>query len=206
MILLELLLLVLSNLGFLPAAYFAVKRGYRVEAVVYFSTFFFSSFYHACDAGENVISFCITKLSVLQFSDFYSGLLAIWVTLIAMAYLNDNLSWILHISGCIVLAFCTTYDKTALWVFLLPSLVGLVIIAISWFWHYKKIGSLFPSKKYLCIILPIGATVVVIALITYALLQTQSNYKYLHSFWHLMMAIGVIILLPNQDTFLPKLS
>ncbi|KAF5294042.1 hypothetical protein FQR65_LT10945 [Abscondita terminalis] len=59
MIILELLLLVLSNLAFLPAVYVAYRRHYYVEAVVYFSTFFFSSFYHACDAGENIYTFCM---------------------------------------------------------------------------------------------------------------------------------------------------
>lgn len=205
MILLELLLLVLSNLGFLPVSYVAYKRRYKAEAIVYLSTFIFSSFYHACDAGDNTISFCLVRLSVLQYADFYCGLLSIWVTLIAMAYLSNKLTSILHVTGCILIGFGTTYNKTSLYVFLLPFIIGLVILLISWYLKYRKTGRMFPSKRYVCFILPIGIAVVSIALIMYALLQTQSNYKYLHSLWHVMMALGVVILLPNLETFLPNI-
>lgn len=73
------LLLTLSNLLFIPSIYFAVRREYYTEAVIYFFAMFFSTFYHACDSGEEEFSFCLVKISVLQFCDFYCGLLAIWV-------------------------------------------------------------------------------------------------------------------------------
>lgn len=204
MIVLELLLLVLSNAAFLPAVYFAFKRGYRVEPIVYMFTCVFSTFYHACDAGENIISYCIVRLGVLQFSDFFCGLLSIWYTLIAMAYLNDPWPSIWHILGSVLLAFGTMYNKTSLWVFVLPAVIGVVIICLSWYLKYRKMRRLFPSRRYLFRVLPIGLSVVTVGFLTYALLQTQNNYKYLHSLWHIMMATGVIILLPNKDTFLPQ--
>lgn len=74
------LLLTLSNLLFIPSIYFAVRREYYTEAVIYFFAMFFSTFYHACDSGEEEFSFCLVKISVLQFCDFYCGLLAIWVS------------------------------------------------------------------------------------------------------------------------------
>lgn len=73
------LLLTLSNLLFIPSIYFAIRREYYTEAVIYFFAMFFSTFYHACDSGEEEFSFCLVKISVLQFCDFYCGLLAIWV-------------------------------------------------------------------------------------------------------------------------------
>lgn len=74
------LLLTLSNLLFIPSIYFAIRREYYTEAVIYFFAMFFSTFYHACDSGEEEFSFCLVKISVLQFCDFYCGLLAIWVS------------------------------------------------------------------------------------------------------------------------------
>lgn len=75
------LLLTLSNLLFIPSIYYAVRREYYTEAVIYFFAMFFSTFYHACDSGEEEFSFCLVKISVLQFCDFYCGLLAIWVSI-----------------------------------------------------------------------------------------------------------------------------
>lgn len=79
-ILLALLLLTLSNLLFIPSIYIAVRRKYFTEGIIYFFAMFFSIFYHACDSGEDQYSYCLVKIGVLQFCDFYCGLLAIWVS------------------------------------------------------------------------------------------------------------------------------
>lgn len=85
------LLLTLSNLLFIPSIYFAFRREYYTEAVIYFFAMFFSTFYHACDSGEEEFSFCLAKISVLQFCDFYCGLLAIWVSLISFSPFRSSL-------------------------------------------------------------------------------------------------------------------
>lgn len=204
MIVLELCLLVLSNLIFIPTAYYAFKRKYYVETVVYISTFLSSSFYHMCDAGEKIISVCIVQLSVLQFADFFSGLLAIWVTLIALAYLPYPWHSISHITGCIVLAFGTTFNKESLGVFAMPSVIGILIIIGRWIYIRKKTGKVFPKRSYLRKNLPVGILVVVTGLLLYGLFETHNNYKYIHSLWHLLMGMGVIILLPDAESFLPR--
>ncbi|VEN44838.1 unnamed protein product [Callosobruchus maculatus] len=128
MLVIELLLLVLSNLAFIPAVYVAFKRKYYVESIAYFSICFFSIFYHSCDAGENIISFCITKPNALQFGDFFCALLAIWVTLLAMADLPQMWTSIAQMAGAISLAFCTSIDRMALWVFIVPVVIGIFIV------------------------------------------------------------------------------
>lgn len=197
----ELLLLVLSNVAFIPATYFAYKRQYYTEAIVYASLCFFSTFYHACDAGENIISFCITKVAVLQFADFFTALLAIWVTLIAMADLPSIYPSVFHMVGAIFLAFGTTADRRSLWVFAVPAACGVAIIVVRWLWYYRKNRFLPISKRYLCVYLPSGLLFVCIGLVVYAALQTNANYKYTHSFWHVIMAVAVVILLPTRETF-----
>lgn len=53
-VLARLLMLTLSNLAFVAALCVAIRRFYYTEAVVYAAVMFFSTFYHACEAGEEV--------------------------------------------------------------------------------------------------------------------------------------------------------
>nr|CAD7572428.1 unnamed protein product [Timema californicum] len=98
------LLLTLSNLLFIPAIIIAIRRKFFTESFVYACIMFFSTFYHACDAGEDIYSYCIFKLNTLQFCDFYSAILAIWVTLIAMADLNATCKSLAHMAGAVGIA------------------------------------------------------------------------------------------------------
>lgn len=159
------LLLTLSNLLFIPSIYFAVRREYYTEAVIYFFAMFFSTFYHACDSGEEEFSFCLVKISVLQFCDFYCGLLAIWVTLIAMANVRPTFVSLLHMLGAILLAFGTELNKQSLWVFLAPALTGICIISVSWGLKCRKTKKWYPSRRYLAIFLPLGSVLVMVGLV-----------------------------------------
>ncbi|KAH8366799.1 hypothetical protein KR200_011380, partial [Drosophila serrata] len=203
-ILLATLLLTLSNLLFFPSIYMAVKRRYYTEGVIYFFAMFFSIFYHACDAGEDEYSFCLVKIGVLQFCDFYCGLLSIWVTLVAMAHVRSDFVSLLHMFGAILLAFGTELNKQSLWVFLAPALTGICLISTSWGLRCAKSRKLFPSRRYLSVWLPFGLTLVVAGLVCYAFLQTKQNYHIVHSIWHMVMALSILCLLPSRKTFLPK--
>lgn len=165
---------------------------------------FFSTFYHACDSEDDAYTFCLFRLGVLQFCDFYCGLMSIWVTLIAMAHFNNRYVSISHICGAILLAFGTIFNKQALWVFLMPAISGLVLIGISWGLRCRKTRKLFPAKKYLVRFMPIGTFLVLMGLISFAFLQTKDNYWFVHSIWHAIMAVSVIFLLPSENNFIPK--
>lgn len=203
-ILMAMLLLTLSNLLFIPSVYFAIRRKYYTEGIIYFFAMFFSIFYHACDSGEDEYSFCLVKLSVLQFCDFYCGLLAIWVTLIAMANVRQTYVSMLHMIGAILLAFGTELNKQSLWVFLAPALTGLCLISVSWGWRCRRTRKWFPGRRYLSIFLPVGMVLVMVGLVCYAFLQTRHNYFVVHSVWHMLMALSIICLLPSRSSFLPK--
>lgn len=203
-ILLALLLLTLSNLLFIPSIYIAVRRKYFTEGIIYFFAMFFSIFYHACDSGEDEYSFCLVKIGVLQFCDFYCGLLAIWVTLIAMAHIRQSFVSMLHMFGAILLAFGTELNKQSLWVFLAPALTGLCLISVSWGWRCQRTRKMFPGRRYLSLFLPLGMVFVMCGLVCYAFLQTRHNYFIVHSAWHMLMALSILLLLPNRNSFLPK--
>ncbi|XP_012226359.1 post-GPI attachment to proteins factor 6 isoform X2 [Linepithema humile] len=199
-ILLQLLALTFSNLAFFGSVYVAIRREYFTEAVAYAAVMFFSTFYHACEAGENVYGVCIMRLNVLQFCDFFNALLAIWVTLVAMASFGPRLTAFCQITGAIILAVGAEMDRTALWVFLLPAVTGSALIGLSWGLKCRRKRTVrYPLRPYRTIYFPAGFILVALGLICYAFLQTRRNYYLVHSLWHVCVAIGVILLLPKRQ-------
>ncbi|XP_064087571.1 post-GPI attachment to proteins factor 6-like isoform X2 [Macrobrachium nipponense] len=195
-LLLATLLLTLSNLFFLPAVILALKRRYFAEATVYAFTMVFSTFYHACD--QEPYNFCIMRLSVMQFCDFYSAIFSFWVTLIVMADLPQSLYSLLHVAGAMVVALGVEYDRTGLWVFVVPSVSAFFIMVTSWMWHCKKGKGCYPTKGYWLTCLLPGVLLAASGLICYAFLETHDNYYYVHSAWHATMALAILCLLPPR--------
>lgn len=195
-LLVSVLLLTLSNIFFLPVVILALHRHYFTEASIYTTSMLFSTFYHACDA--EVYSFCLMRLSVLQFCDFYSAILSIWVTLIAMAKLSPTLQSLSHMLGAVGLALGVEYDRTGLLVFIIPAGTGLVIIIISWIWQCNQQHTCYPRKRIWFLSLLPGILLAVSGLIMFAFFETEENYAYVHSAWHSTMALSALFLLPER--------
>jgi hypothetical protein len=193
------LLLTISNMFFIPAIVMALRRKYYTEAFVYTCTMFFSTFYHACDAGEDIYSYCLMRINVLQFCDFYSAILSLWVALIAMSDIRSGLKSIAHMAGAIGIALGTEYNRTSLWVLVVPALVGVAVMTQSWLWRCKSQKLCYPSKKYWKFYFPPGVLLVTVGLVCFSFLQTKQNYKYVHSAWHIIMALAIIFLLPSKQ-------
>ncbi|XP_072929729.1 post-GPI attachment to proteins factor 6 [Epargyreus clarus] len=206
--LISVLLLTLSNLLFFFSIYVAIIRMYYAEAMMYAFTMIFSTFYHACDAPVQV-AYCITRGNILQFGDFYCGLMSFWVTLLAMSIISDKLRSFFQLSGAIVIALLTTWNMHSFVAFLLPVAIGVCILIASWSWDYRKHRHMRYPKSYYTKHCPFGLTLVSIGLICYAFLQTEQNYKIVHSFWHMIIATSVVFLLPDVkrndvNPFLPS--
>lgn len=193
-LLLGTLLLTLSNLLFAPAVALAVKRGHYTQAVVYLLAMLCSTFYHACDADK--YSFCLLRLSVLQFGDFYCGILAFWVTLTAMSGAAAIVTAPLNILAAILIALGVEYDRTGLWVFAVPVSIAVLIMFSSWVVRCKRRRGVYPSLRYLALGLIPGVAACAAGLVCYTLLETRTNYRYTHSAWHCCVAVAVLFLLP----------
>ncbi|CAH2094756.1 unnamed protein product [Euphydryas editha] len=205
--LLAVLLLTLSNLLFIFSIYVATIRLYFVEAVMYAFTMLFSTFYHACDAPAQ-IAYCIMRGNILQFGDFYCGLMSFWVTLLAMSLISLKLRSFLQIIGAIIIALLTTWNMHSIVAFLLPVAFGAFILLVSWYIDYRRIKRAKFPRSYYTTYMPLGIALVSVGLICYAFLQTEQNYKIVHSLWHMIIAISVVFLLPdikrhNVNPFLP---
>lgn len=189
-------LLTLSNLLFFFSVYVAAIRKYYIEAVIYAFTMLFSTFYHACDAPAQV-AYCIIRGNVLQFGDFYCGLMSFWVTLLAMSVISLRLKSFLQIIGAINIALLTTWNMHSFVAFLLPVAIGAFVLLVSWYVDYRRTRFFRYSKSYYSVYMPLGLILVSVGLVCYAFLQTEQNYKIVHSIWHTIIAVSVVFLLPD---------
>ncbi|OXU28873.1 hypothetical protein TSAR_000403 [Trichomalopsis sarcophagae] len=203
-ILLTTLSLTLSNLFFIPAICMAYKRRFYTEALIYFSTMLFSSLYHACD--QQFTTYCVAKFEVLQYCDFFSGILAFWVTFIAMAELPIQYESFCHMLGAIIITFGVESDKTGLISILIPIIIGMLISISSYGCYCYKMKKMIWPKRLIQLI--IGLSLAGFGILIFSLVETESNYQYVHSAWHAVIAISLIFLLPpmREEQILTQIS
>lgn len=197
------LLLTLSNLFFIPPIIVALYRGYHTEAAVYFFTMFFSTFYHACDQ-PGVTVMCIMDYDTLQFCDFLGSVVSVWVTIVCMARLLDPVKYMLFMGGTLVISMAMQLDRRGLWNLLGPVIFSLVIMVTAWIYRTVKRHHCYPPtwRRWVFFLLP-GFVSALIGVCVYIFAQTDSNYYYTHSIWHVMVATSVVFLLPPREKHIP---
>uniref|UniRef100_A0A672MZM6 Transmembrane protein 8B-like n=1 Tax=Sinocyclocheilus grahami TaxID=75366 RepID=A0A672MZM6_SINGR len=197
------LLLTLSNFFFIPPIVVALYRGYHIEAAIYFFNMFFSTFYHACDQ-PGVTVMCIMDYDTLQFCDFLGSVVSVWVTIVCMARLQDPVKYLLFMVGTLVISMAMQLDRRGLWNLLGPVLFALVIMVTSWVYRGVKRHQCYPPlwRRWVLFLLP-GIASALIGVCVYVFAQTDSNYYYTHSIWHVLVATSVVFLLPPREKHVP---
>uniref|UniRef100_A0A8C1Z895 Post-glycosylphosphatidylinositol attachment to proteins 6 n=1 Tax=Cyprinus carpio TaxID=7962 RepID=A0A8C1Z895_CYPCA len=197
------LLLTFSNFFFIPPIVVALYRGYHTEAAIYFFTMFFSTFYHACDQ-PGVTVMCIMDYDTLQFCDFLGSVVSVWVTIVCMARLQDPVKYLLFMAGTLIISMAMQLDRRGLWNLLGPVLFALVIMVTSWVYRGVKRHQCYPPlwRRWVLFLLP-GIVSALIGVCVYVFAQTDSNYYYTHSIWHVMVATSVVFLLPPREKHVP---
>lgn len=136
--------------------------------------------------------------------------MSFWVTLLAMSIINDKVLSSLQLIGAIVIALLTTWNMHSFMSFLLPVAVGILVLLTSWVIDYRTNRKLRYPRSYYTRHMPFGMILVSVGLICYAFLQTEQNYKVVHSLWHMIIAVSVVFLLPdvkrdmNAHPFVPS--
>ena len=162
-------------------------------------TFLFQ-LYHACDSAYSQ-SYCVLSVGLLQFADFYSAILAFFVTLITLANLSPACKSFLHLLGAIMIALITQNDRTNLWTFAIPAGLATVFLFICWvclehssMWEKAKWFVIFcsiqcthccrkscypPTRCWVFSVCP-ALILTAVGLIIYAFFETQENYAITH--------------------------
>ncbi|XP_076018502.1 post-GPI attachment to proteins factor 6 isoform X2 [Genypterus blacodes] len=192
-------LLTLSNLFFLPCIVVAVKRGYITEAAVYLFTMFFSTFYHACDQ-PGVMVMCIMDYDTLQYCDFLGSVCSIWVTILCMARIRHSFKYALFLLGAMLIAMSLQLDRRGLWNMLGPVLCAVLVMVTAWVYRGVRLRHCYPPswKRWAFYLIP-GMVCALIGVCVYIFAETEDNYYYTHSLWHVLVAVSVVFLLPPQE-------
>ncbi|XP_029380904.1 post-GPI attachment to proteins factor 6 [Echeneis naucrates] len=200
------LLLTVSNLFFLPALVVAIKRLYFTEASVYLFTMFFSTFYHACDQ-PGIAVLCIMDYDTLQYCDFLGSICSIWVTILCMARIRHVFKYTLFMLGALLIAMSMQLDRKGLWNLLGPILCAVLIMITTWVYRGVNRRHCYPPswRRWAFYLIP-GAVCALIGVCLYIFAETEDNYYYIHSLWHVLVASCVVFLLPPKEKGREKLG
>lgn len=80
----------------------------------------------------DVERYCVINIDLLQFADFYTALLSVWITFVSLANPPLKLKNSIHMLGAILIALVVESDRTALWAFAAPTAIGLLVLTIAW--------------------------------------------------------------------------
>lgn len=201
------LLLTLTNLAFLPATFLAAFYGLYTESLMYLATVIFSSLYHVCDqeAFSSTLPFVIEKAcmdlyvnrEVLQFCDFFSAILAFWITIISLAKLPHRIVNFLNLWGVLLVAFLVQYNRTGMLVFAVPIPLGILILLITFgVKSFKRRRPYRPSQRCVLVFVP-ALILAVTGFCLVGFVETSINYAYVHSTWHVLMGLSLLLLIPQ---------
>ncbi|XP_062237286.1 protein myomaker [Platichthys flesus] len=195
----KMLLPTVSSLVFLPAASVAAKRGFHMEAMVYFFTMFFTAIYHACD-GPGLSILCFMRYDVLEYFSVYATALSMWVTLIALGDFDEPQRSSITMFGVLTTAVRIYQDRWGYGIYSGPIGSAVFIITVKWLQKMKQLRAVYPDKKVYTQQVGPGCCFGALALMLRFYFE-EWDYAYVHSFYHLSLAVSFVLLLPKKNRY-----
>ncbi|CAF3369964.1 unnamed protein product [Rotaria sp. Silwood1] len=179
------LFLTLSNLMFVPAVILATYYRLYIEAL----------FYHACD--QEIHRFCIFKYDGLQLADFIGSYSSFVITLITMSIIPRSIKAFLFMLGLLTCVTINSRDRFDSLQFVAIVVITFTFTIVTWIVVSIKKHRLQPSFRQLLLIVP-GVLLAIIGIILFTTVETDDNYWYVHSLWHMLMAMSILFFLPRK--------
>ncbi|XDV20178.1 hypothetical protein PO909_025543 [Leuciscus waleckii] len=195
----KMLLPTISSLVFLPAASVAAKRGFHMEAMVYFFTMFFIAIYHACD-GPGLSILCIMKYEILEYFSVYGTAISMWVTLLALGDFDEPKRSSLTMFGVLTSAVRIYQDRWGYGIYSGPIGTAVFMITVKWLQKMKEKKGLYPDKSVYTQQVGPGFCFGALALMLRFYFE-EWEYAYVHSFYHVSLAVSFILLLPKKNRY-----
>ncbi|XP_078105952.1 protein myomaker isoform X2 [Sander vitreus] len=195
----KMLLPTVSSLVFLPTASVAAKRGFHMEAMVYFFTMFFTAIYHACD-GPGLSILCFMRYDVLEYFSVYGTALSMWVTLIALGDFDEPQRSSMTMFGVLTIAVRIYQDRWGYGIYSGPIGSAVFIITVKWLQKMKQLRAVYPEKTVYTQQVGPGCCFGALALMLRFYFE-EWDYAYVHSFYHLSLAVSFILLLPKKNRY-----
>ncbi|XP_017283299.1 protein myomaker [Kryptolebias marmoratus] len=195
----KMLLPTVSSLVFLPTASVAAKRGFHMEAMVYFFTMFFTAIFHACD-GPGLSILCFMRYEILEYFTVYGTALSMWVTLIALGDFDEPQRSSMTMFGVLTIAVRIYQDRWGYGVYSGPIGSAVFIITIKWLQKMKQLRAVYPEKTVYTQQVGPGCCFGALALMLRFYFE-EWDYAYVHSFYHLSLAVSFVLLLPKKNRY-----
>ncbi|TDH13177.1 hypothetical protein EPR50_G00055400 [Perca flavescens] len=195
----KMLLPTVSSLVFLPTASVAAKRGFHMEAMVYFFTMFFTAIYHACD-GPGLSILCFMRYDVLEYFSVYGTALSMWVTLIALGDFDEPQRSSMTMFGVLTIAVRIYQDRWGYGIYSGPIGSAVFIITVKWLQKMKQLRAVYPEKIVYTQQVGPGCCFGALALMLRFYFE-EWDYAYVHSFYHLSLAVSFVLLLPKKNRY-----
>ncbi|XP_048835045.1 protein myomaker isoform X1 [Brienomyrus brachyistius] len=193
----KMLLPTVSSLVLLPAASVATKRGFHMEAMVYFFTMFFTATYHACD-GPGLSILCFMQYEILEYFSIYGTAISMWVTLLALGDFDEPKRSTLTMFGILTTAVRIYQDRWGYGVYSGPIGTAVLMITVKWLQKMKEKKGLYPEKSVYTQQVGPGCCFGALALMLRFYFE-EWDYAYVHSFYHLSLAVSFVLLLPKTN-------
>uniref|UniRef100_A0A8C7Y0Y8 Myomaker, myoblast fusion factor n=1 Tax=Oryzias sinensis TaxID=183150 RepID=A0A8C7Y0Y8_9TELE len=195
----KMLLPTFSSLVFLPTASVAAKRGFHMEAMVYFFAMFFIAVYHACD-GPGLSILCFMRYDILEYFSVYSTALSMWVTLIALGDFDEPQRSTLTMFGVLTIAVRIYQDRWGYGIYSGPIGSAVFIITVKWLQKMKQLRAVYPERTVYTQQVGPGCCFGALALMLRFYFE-EWDYAYVHSFYHLSLAVSFVLLLPKKNRY-----
>uniref|UniRef100_A0A3Q2G0V9 Myomaker, myoblast fusion factor n=1 Tax=Cyprinodon variegatus TaxID=28743 RepID=A0A3Q2G0V9_CYPVA len=195
----KMLLPTVSSLVFLPAASVAAKRGFHTEAMVYFFTMFFTAIYHACD-GPGLAILCFMRYDILEYFSVYGTALSMWVTLTALGDFDEPQRSSITMFGVLTIAVRIYQDRWGYGIYSGPIGSAVFIITVKWLQKMKQLRAVYPEKTVYTQQVGPGCCFGALALMLRFYFE-EWDYAYVHSFYHLSLAVSFVLLLPKKNRY-----
>ncbi|XP_042612675.1 protein myomaker isoform X4 [Cyprinus carpio] len=155
--------------------------------------------YHACD-GPGLSILCFMKYEILEYFSVYGTAISMWVTLLALGDFDEPKRSSLTMFGVLTSAVRIYQDRLGYGIYSGPIGTAVFMITVKWLQIMKEKKGLYPDKSVYTQQVGPGFCFGALALMLRFYFE-EWDYAYVHSFYHVSLAVSFILLLPKKNRY-----